>query len=124
MTTFARSSFGRIELCTDLITSESSAKSPAFGIQPEEFCSYRSTRFQNIDPLNPRFRYHRSAHDRTKVRFASTSRLSNSLRLAVKAEIGCCSLNSQMLINRRHFHSSIHELETLFENRKTIVLCW
>lgn len=42
-TTFARSSFDRIDLCTELIKSESSAKSPAFGIQREGFLSYNRT---------------------------------------------------------------------------------
>lgn len=38
--------------------------------------------------------------------------------LVVKAKVYCRSLYRQMLMNRRYFRSSIHELETLFENRK------
>src|SRR5688500_6616550 len=44
MTTFARFFFYRIALCTEWITSESSARSRAFGIQPEEFHSCRLDR--------------------------------------------------------------------------------
>jgi hypothetical protein len=50
----ARSSFGRIGSCTELITSEGSARSLAFGIQPEEFRSYRLIP-PKILSMNPRF---------------------------------------------------------------------
>lgn len=39
------------------------------------------------------------------------------MRFAVK-QINCSSLYRQTLMNRRYFRSSIHELETLFENQK------
>src|SRR5689334_2360944 len=42
VTIFARSCFGRIELCTELITSGSSARSLACSIRREEFRSYGS----------------------------------------------------------------------------------
>lgn len=41
MIKFAKSSFGRIESSTELMTSEGSVKLRAFGIQPEEFRNYK-----------------------------------------------------------------------------------